>query len=74
MTTDNNNTLINNNNTLIQISQLEFRDEMCGDKALHTREIEAIYLELLGREPEPKGLSVLVCVCVCVCVCVFVCV
>jgi len=40
-----------------QISQLEFRDEMCGDKALHTREIEAIYLELLGREPEPKGLE-----------------
>lgn len=40
-----------------QISQLEFREEMCGDKALHTREIEAIYLELLGRQPEPEGLE-----------------
>jgi len=40
-----------------QISQLEFMQEMCGDKGLHTREIEALYLELLGREPEPQGLE-----------------
>ena len=40
-----------------QVSQLEFQQEMCGDKPLHTREIEAIYLELLGRAPEPEGLK-----------------
>jgi hypothetical protein len=40
-----------------QISPKEFKEEMCGRSPKHFEEVEALYLEFLGRLPEEKGLE-----------------
>eukprot|EP00286_Rhodomonas_abbreviata_P025352 CAMPEP_0181296786 /NCGR_PEP_ID=MMETSP1101-20121128/4890_1 /TAXON_ID=46948 /ORGANISM="Rhodomonas abbreviata, Strain Caron Lab Isolate" /LENGTH=137 /DNA_ID=CAMNT_0023401675 /DNA_START=1 /DNA_END=411 /DNA_ORIENTATION=+ len=40
-----------------QISQAEFKESMCGEDPLHRREIQEMFLQHTGREPEDPDME-----------------